>query len=110
MLRYNLKDLIPKSLYPKRQDKPLDNPVINREIASAQRIIEGQNFDMRKPQQILDNYGASKADYLETADGYFTGQGKNRFLQKQLPKKYNMLLPVAGLKHWQKLRKRLYFI
>ena len=48
MLQYRLKDLIPKALYPSKQDKPLDNPIITREVAAAQRIIEGQNFDTRR--------------------------------------------------------------
>jgi preprotein translocase subunit SecA len=31
-----------------RRDEPIDHPVIRAEIARAQRIIEGQNFEIRK--------------------------------------------------------------
>jgi preprotein translocase subunit SecA len=108
MLRYNLKDLIPKSLYPKRQDKPLDNPIINREIASAQRIIEGQNFDMRKN---LNKYWTitehqRQIIWRQRMD-ILLDRVKTDFLLKQLPKKYNMLLPVAGAEALAKAEKEV---
>lgn len=48
MTRYRVKELIPKALLPERQETGLDHPVIRREIARAQRIIESQNFEIRK--------------------------------------------------------------
>lgn len=36
------------SLLPARQPEPFDNPIVRREIARAQRIIEGQNFEIRR--------------------------------------------------------------
>ncbi len=48
MLRYRLKDLIPKAVYPKKQMAPIVHSVIKREIRNAQRIVEGQNFDIRR--------------------------------------------------------------
>lgn len=48
MKRYNLKNLIPAAVYPENQDDPIDNHIIKRKFLSAQRIIESQNFDIRK--------------------------------------------------------------
>ena len=48
IVRYGVRNLIPAKLAPKEQDEPLDNPVIRREIARAQRIVEGQNVETRK--------------------------------------------------------------
>ncbi len=48
ILRYGVRNLIPPKLLPKEQNEPLDNPVIRREIARAQRIVEGQNVETRK--------------------------------------------------------------
>lgn len=97
MLRYNLRELIPKSLYPKRQDKPLDNPVISREIASAQRIIEGQNFDMRKN---LNKYWAiteyQRQIIWKQRMDILLNRVQTNILQKGLPEKYSRLLPLAG--------------
>jgi preprotein translocase subunit SecA len=48
IVRYGIERLIPARLWPAKSDAPLDNPVIRREIARAQRIIEGQNFEIRR--------------------------------------------------------------
>lgn len=53
ILRYGVKELIPKRHLPQEQDGPIENPIVAREIARAQRIIEGKNFETRKT---LRNY------------------------------------------------------
>jgi preprotein translocase subunit SecA len=46
--RYGVMTLIGKRHRPAPQDNPVNDPVVRREIARAQRIIEGQNFEIRK--------------------------------------------------------------
>lgn len=46
--RYGIHSLIPPSHRPLDRDEPLDDPVITREIARAQRIIENQNYEIRR--------------------------------------------------------------
>ena len=46
--RYGVRALIPKAHQPSPQAGALDDAIVSREIARAQRIIEGQNFDIRK--------------------------------------------------------------
>ncbi len=46
--KYGLRNLLPKSLRSLRRNGPLENPLVAREIARGQRIIEGQNFEIRK--------------------------------------------------------------
>jgi len=46
--RYGVMGLIPRSHRPRRQEAPVDDPVVRDEIARSQRIIEGQNFEIRK--------------------------------------------------------------
>jgi preprotein translocase subunit SecA len=53
MVRYRIYELIPSKLMPKRRDDAIHHRVVAREIARAQRIIEGQNFEIRKT---LRNY------------------------------------------------------
>ncbi len=48
MVRYRLRDLIPPALLPAEREAPIDHPVIRHEIARAQRIIEGQNREIRR--------------------------------------------------------------
>ncbi len=46
--RYGVMSLIPRTRRPARQDGPVADPIVAREIARAQRIIEGQNFEIRR--------------------------------------------------------------
>jgi preprotein translocase subunit SecA len=48
LVRYGIRSLIPEPLLPARQDEPIDNPVIRREVARAQRIVEGQDLEIRR--------------------------------------------------------------
>ena len=45
--RYGIDQLIPAKHRPPKSDSPVEDPVIHREIARAQRIVEGQNVDIR---------------------------------------------------------------
>jgi len=46
--RYGVMKLIPASHRPAPRAGPIDDPIVRREIARAQRIIEGQNFEIRR--------------------------------------------------------------
>jgi len=48
LVRYGVTRLIPPRFLPEPRDEPIDNPVVRGEIARAQRIIEGQNAEIRK--------------------------------------------------------------
>ncbi len=48
MVKYNLKKILPKKYRALRQDAPLSIPVVEKRIAQAQRIIEGQMQELRK--------------------------------------------------------------
>ena len=48
LVRFGIRELIPQALIPERQEAPIDNPVIRSEIARAQRIVDGQNYEIRK--------------------------------------------------------------
>jgi preprotein translocase subunit SecA len=48
LVRFGIRGLIPRRFIPNRRDEPIDNPVVAREIARAQRIVEGQNLEIRK--------------------------------------------------------------
>jgi preprotein translocase subunit SecA len=48
IVRYNIRNLLPKKYRSLKQNGPIDNPLVQREISRGQRIIEGQNFEIRK--------------------------------------------------------------
>ncbi len=48
LVRYGITRLIPERLLPEKRARPIDNVVVRREVARAQRIIEGQNYEIRR--------------------------------------------------------------
>jgi preprotein translocase subunit SecA len=48
IVRYGVHNLIPKRFFPEKSETPVESPVVRREIARAQRIIEGQNAEIRR--------------------------------------------------------------
>lgn len=46
--RYRIQELIPQKFFPKRQEEALNSPIISRKILDAQRIVEGENYDIRR--------------------------------------------------------------
>ena len=46
--RYRIENIIPDRLWPKGKLEPIVDPFITKEINRAQRIIEADNFDIRK--------------------------------------------------------------
>jgi preprotein translocase subunit SecA len=48
LVRYGIQKLLRGRVAPGRRDHPIDDPVVREEIARAQRIIEGQDFEIRK--------------------------------------------------------------
>ena len=48
LVRYGVHGLIPPRLRPEKSADPIDNGIIRREVARAQRIVEGQNFEIRR--------------------------------------------------------------
>jgi len=48
MVRYGIHSLIPARFLPETSDQPIESPIVRREVARAQRIIEGQNFEIRR--------------------------------------------------------------
>jgi preprotein translocase subunit SecA len=48
LVRYGIRDLLHGRVVPGTRDQPIDDPIVSEEIARAQRIIEGQNFEIRK--------------------------------------------------------------
>lgn len=48
MVRFGIDALVPPRLRPPPQDEPIEHPLLRRQIARLQRIVEGQNLEVRK--------------------------------------------------------------
>lgn len=113
MVKYRVNELIPKPLYPEKSELPVENKFIRNKIAGAQRIIEGQNFEVRRN---LSRYSYIVEQqrliiHKRRRDVLLDVQEKSIFMEK-VSEKYSRLLPVVGESVLEEAEKRvtLYFI
>ena len=96
-MRYGITRLIPRRLLPQRQEDPIDNPVIRREIARVQRIVEGQNFEIRLT---LQRYAAQIEDQRGILErrrrAWLLGDEAPRLLADRAPQRYDELSRAVG--------------
>ncbi len=108
ILRYGVKELIPRSHLPQEQDGPIENPIVAREIARAQRIIEGKNFETRKT---LRNYSF----LVEEQRKILQNRRKNILLDREpltllasrAPGRYRQLLAAVGEETLKQVEKQI---
>lgn len=84
--RYGIEKLIPPKHRPTQQNDPIDSSIINQEIARAQRIVEGQNADIR---QALWTY----ADILEKQRQDIQQWRQSILTNQEPPPTYSELAP-----------------
>ena len=109
MKQYKLKELIPAALYPGQQTEPLENPVIKKEIARAQRIIEGQNFDIRRSQSKYAILMERQRQMIHKwREEVLSGASEPTLMKERLKDRYNALMPVVGKKALAKAGKTGY--
>jgi len=82
---------------PRSQDEPIDDPQVSREIAHVQRVIEGQNLEIRKT---LWQY-SHVIDHQRTAlhsrrQDLLTGRASPHLLAERAPERYEQLLAAVG--------------
>ena len=95
--RYGIEELIPPEHRIPRQDEPIDDPVIGREIERAQRIVEGQNFEIRRT---LWNYSSvveeqRKMIHQKRRDVLLGGISSS-LLARQAPERFEKLRATVG--------------
>ncbi|NIM17751.1 MAG: accessory Sec system translocase SecA2 [Candidatus Aminicenantes bacterium] len=99
MVRYRVTELIPPKHLPQKQEEPIRSPVVAREIARAQRIIEGQNFEIRKT---LKNYSYLIEEqrkimhHIRDEAMLSTKENPLTLLADYASERYHQLLPHVG--------------
>jgi preprotein translocase subunit SecA len=95
--RYGVMGLIPKSHRPARTNTPVDDPIVHREVARAQRIIEGENFEIRKTlwrySQIVED---QRRIVYEWRQAELAGEDEEEICSVGAPRHYRALVKAAG--------------
>ncbi|NJD04828.1 MAG: accessory Sec system translocase SecA2 [Ruminiclostridium sp.] len=108
MKQYKLKELIPAALYPAKQAQPLDNNVIRREIGRAQRIVEGQNFDIRRTMRKYSVLMERQRQMIyKWRFDTLSGVNGTTLMKERIAARYDELLPVVGEKALDKAERQV---
>ena len=106
--RYGIRNLLPKNIRDMRQDSPVENPLVRSEIARGQRIIEGQNFEIRKT---LWNYSyiveKQRNIVQNQRQEILIEKSTPNLLKREVPKHYAKLSALMGEDFMRKLEKRI---
>ncbi|MCX8128812.1 MAG: accessory Sec system translocase SecA2 [Clostridia bacterium] len=106
--RYRFKELIPASLYPENQENPIENKIIKKRVGNVQRIIEGQNTDIRltlsKYSSIMEKQRQSVYEWRQgvLCDRVYTG-----LMPDLLQERYQLLLERVGEQPLRKAEKQV---
>ena len=97
LVRYGIQNLLRGRVAPGRSDRPLDDPIVSEEIARAQRIIEGQNFEIRKT---LARYSSAVEDQhralMEWRQSLLHGNEVPDVWKNAAPERYAALVASSG--------------
>jgi preprotein translocase subunit SecA len=96
LVRYGIESLIAGRVVSGTPDEPLDHPVLRAEIARAQRIIEGQNLEIRKT---LWRYASvverQRRQVMDARDAILRGEEVPE-VWKRAPERRRALVDEAG--------------
>jgi preprotein translocase subunit SecA len=106
--RYGLKNLLPKPCRTLRQDNSLEEPLVRKEIARGQRIVEGQNFEIRKTLWKYSILIEKQRELIQQRrqeilrDGAYLG-----FLEEKAPKHYSRMISLVGKDQAKNIEKQI---
>ncbi len=96
-MRYNLKDLLPKQLSLTTREELSLNKILSKEIDRIQRIIEGQNLEIKKTLQkysgIIDK---QRLILFQKRQQFLEAENAVNFFKSQYENKYESILKILG--------------
>ncbi len=95
-VQFGIEKLIPTKLQPRKQNGPVNHQVFRKETARAQRIVEGQNYDIRKT---LWKYSSLIESQRKTVQdrrqNIFFGKERFKFFEKRLPGRFEKFASIV---------------
>jgi preprotein translocase subunit SecA len=106
--RFGLRGLIRASRWPAPQSAPLDDALLTSEIARAQRIVDGQNFEARQTlwrySQVLEG---QRQHIQEGRQTVLLGEDDGGVLALRRPERWQALTITAGAEVLRQVERRL---
>lgn len=96
-VKYRIQDLFPDKILQDNQNGNINNPIIRREVDRIQRIIEGQNLEIKKT---LYKYShlleTQRKVFFENRAGTINNNFASDFFQTNSSEKYDLYAPLIG--------------
>jgi preprotein translocase subunit SecA len=96
-VKFRLRELLPARYTGGSQDDPIDNPVVRNEINRLQRIIEGQNWEIK---MTLFRYSVlveqQRKMFFQNRRNILTGTWAQDFFRKRSPERFELLCNKIG--------------
>jgi len=106
--RYNSRHLLPKKYRSFKQEKAVDNPLVHREIARGQRIIEGQNFEIRKTLWKYSILVEKQREIIQGRRHEILADGSDLgFLDEVAPKHFSKLVSLMDEDRMRQIEKQI---
>jgi preprotein translocase subunit SecA len=106
--RNGIQNRLPSRIRRLRQDASLDHPLVRREIVHGQRVVEGQNFDIRRA---LWNYAYlvenQRKRIFKWRRDVLLGQAPLNLLSNKAAERYSEWLSVLGEKAMASIERRI---
>ena len=97
MARFGIDNLIPLQIRPAPQDEPIEHPAVRHEVERLQRIVEGQNYEIRKT---LWRYSSLVEEQRRAIQDLrmatLTGEAEMELCAERLPERYAELRDRFG--------------
>ena len=97
MARFGIDNLIPPKIRPAPQREPIEHTAVHREVERLQRIVEGQNYEIRKTlwrySSLVEEQRRAARDWRMSA---LTGESELGLCVERLPERYAELRDRFG--------------
>jgi preprotein translocase subunit SecA len=95
--RFGVDESLARGIDARTQDRPIEDPEVTAEIAHVQRVIEGQNLEIRKTLWKY-SYVIERQRYIvhTRRQNLLTGKTPGSLLQERVPERYQRLLSQFG--------------
>jgi preprotein translocase subunit SecA len=95
--RFGVDESLAHDVDARSQDKPIDDPEVTAEIAHVQRVIEGQNLEIRKTLWRYSYVVDRQRHIVHTRrQNLLTGKATGSLLHERAPERYEQLLAQFG--------------
>ncbi|RJP72152.1 MAG: accessory Sec system translocase SecA2, partial [Ignavibacteriales bacterium] len=96
-LRYKLDNLIPDRIIDRLEDGEIDNSIVRNEINWVQRIVEGQNLEIKKTlYQYTFLIEEQRRVLFQKRSEYLNDEAVLEFYKENAEEKFNLLLQKSG--------------